>query len=77
MAPGLCRRPPSTELRRVTTHPTDQAPEDRDGDLLDWLGFAPGASDDRPLLTWPRPAGWPSTRRAPRGRHRVVRPRAA
>jgi hypothetical protein len=57
-------------------HPTD-APEDRDGDLLDWLGFAPGTSDYRPLLGWARAAGWPSALSAPRGRHRVPRPRAA
>ena len=60
----------------MTTHPTDQAPEDRDGDLLDELGFVPGDSEDGPLFIWSRPA-LPSLRRIPRGRHRALRPSAA
>jgi hypothetical protein len=50
---------------------------DRDGDLLDWLGFAPGDPEDGPLVVWPGPAVRPTLRRTPRGRHRALRPRTA
>ncbi len=61
----------------MSTHAIDRAPADRDGDLLDWLGFAPGDPEDGPLVVWPGPAVRPTLRRTPRGRHRALRPRVA
>ena len=66
-------RPPTTPGAPVE----DLGSGDPHPDLLGWLGFAPGDTEDEPLLTWPRPAVWPSVRRSPRGRHGAMRPRAA
>ena len=65
----------------MSTHAIDDAIDDaaagRDGDLLDWLGFAPGEPEDGPLVVWPAPAVRPTLRRTSRGRHRALRPSAA